>query len=143
MYTVKDVARIMDISEHTIRFYANKGLFPKMKRNINDVRQFDEDDLRWIQLVICMKSIGTPLKEIKHYIELCLEGDGTIKERYEIILKQKRSALLRMKELKKQMALLDYKENYYRDLIENHSKDKYNPIYGEDIESCSKVKDKI
>jgi len=29
------------------------------------------------------------VKDIKTYVDLCLEGDSTIHERYEIILKQK------------------------------------------------------
>lgn len=128
MYTVKDVARIMNISEHTIRFYADKGLFPNMKRNNHDVRLFDEDDLKWVQIVLCMKAIGTPLKEIKHYIELCLQGDATIEKRYQIILKQKEVALKQMRELKKQLSLLDYKIKYYQDLINHETLDSCNPV---------------
>jgi DNA-binding transcriptional MerR regulator len=40
MYTVKDVAKIMDVSEHTIRFWAKSGLLPTVKRDDNNVRLF-------------------------------------------------------------------------------------------------------
>lgn len=33
-----------------------------------------------------------------------------------------------MEDLKKQLELLDYKENYYENLIKNNEKDKYNPV---------------
>ena len=64
----------------------------------------------------------------KKYIDLCLVGDSTINERYEIILETKRKALEQMDDLKKQLELLDYKENYYKNLINNNLNDKFNPV---------------
>lgn len=33
-----------------------------------------------------------------------------------------------MKDLKQQLDVLDYKENYYKNLIEKNLKDKFNPV---------------
>lgn len=38
MYTIKEVAKKMDISEHTLRFWAKSGFFPFIKRNKNNIR---------------------------------------------------------------------------------------------------------
>ena len=35
MYTIKEVAERMDISEHTLRFWAKSGFFPFVKRKDN------------------------------------------------------------------------------------------------------------
>lgn len=67
------------------------------------------------------------MKSVKKYIDLCLVGDSTIQERYEIILDTKKKALAQMDDLKKQLELLDYKENYYKTLIANNLKDRFNP----------------
>ena len=64
---------------------------------------------------------------VKKYIDLCLIGDSTINERYDIILETKKKALEQMDDLKKQLELLDYKENYYKNLINNKLNDKFNP----------------
>ena len=53
---------------------------------------------------------------------------STIKERYQIILDTKAKALEQMEELKKQLELLDYKENFYKNLIKNHLEDEWNPM---------------
>lgn len=128
MYTIKEVADKMDISEHTLRFWAKIGFFPFLTRNDNNVRMFSENDLNWVRIVKCLRSVGTQNKDIKRYIDLCIVGDSTIKERYQIILDTKEKALEQMEELKKQLELLDYKENFYKNLIKNHLEDSWNPM---------------
>ena len=128
MYTIKEVAEKMDVSEHTLRFWAKSGFFPFLTRNDNNVRMFSENDLNWVRIVKCLRSVGTQTKDVKRYIDLCIIGDSTIKERYQIILDTKVKALEQMEELKKQLELLDYKENFYKNLIKNHLEDVWNPM---------------
>lgn len=128
MYTIKEVAEKMDISEHTLRFWAKSGFFPFVKRNQNNTRQFSDNDLEWVKIVKCLRSVGTENKAIKRYIDLCIVGDSTIEERYKIILGTKEKALMQMDELKKQLAILEYKENFYKNLIKNNLKDTWNPM---------------
>ncbi len=127
MYTIKEVSKLMDVSEHTLRFWAKSGLFPSITRDSNNIRQFSEHDLGWVKIVKCLRSVGTDNKSIKRYIDLCLIGDSTIPERYGIIKATRIKALQQMEELKKQLELLDYKESYYESLIRNNENDKFNP----------------
>ena len=128
MYTIKQVADIMDVSQHTIRFWAKSGFFPFIKRNENNIRIFSDDDLNWVKIVKCLRSVGVENKQIKKYIDLCVDGDKTIEERYKIIASTKEKALVQMEELKRQIELLEYKEGFYKDLIKNNSKDTWNPM---------------
>ena len=128
MYTIKEVADKMNVSEHTLRFWAKSGFFPFVKRNENNIRQFSDNDLEWVKIVKCLSSVGTEIKAIKKYIDLCIIGDSTIKERYQIILNTKEKALQQMEELKQQLNLLDYKENFYQNLIKNNLEDEWNPM---------------
>ena len=128
MYTIKDVAEKMDVSEHTLLFWSKSGFFPFVKRDKNNIRMFSEDDLAWVRIVKCLRSVGTENKAIKRYIDLCIQGDSTIKERYQIILDTKAKALEQLEELHKQIDLLNYKENFYKNLIKNNLKDAWNPM---------------
>lgn len=128
MYTIKEVAKKMDISEHTLRFWAKSGFFPFVQRNENNIRMFSEDDLGWVKIVKCLRSVGTENKAIKRYIDLCIQGDSTIEERYNIILETKKKALEQFDELQQQLKILDYKEEYYQNLIKNHLEDRFNPM---------------
>lgn len=128
MYTIKEVSEKMEVSEHTLRFWSKSGFFPFVKRDANNIRQFSDADLNWVRIVKCLRSVGTDNKSIKRYIDLCIKGDSTIKERYEIILETKEKALQQMEELKKQLSLLDYKEKFYQNLIKNNLEDCWNPM---------------
>lgn len=135
MYTIKEVADKMEVSEHTLRFWAKSGFFPFLTRDDNNIRRFSDDDLQWVKIVKCLRSVGTQNKDIKRYIDLCILGDSTIKERYQIILDTKAKALEQMEDLKRQLALLDYKENFYKTLIEKNLEDTWNPMNKNKIEA--------
>lgn len=128
MYTIKEVAEKMDVSEHTLRFWAKSGFFPFVQRNQNNIRMFSDKDLEWVKIVKCLRSVGTENKAIKRYIDLCIIGDSTILERYEIIKSTKKKALQQQEELEKQLALLDYKEKFYENLVKGNLKDTWNPM---------------
>lgn len=89
---------------------------------------FSEDDLGWVKIVKCLRASGTDNKSIKRYIDLCIIGDTTIPERYEIIRATKEKAKQQMQEIQQQMDLLNYKEKYYKNLIKNNLNDNFNPI---------------
>jgi DNA-binding transcriptional MerR regulator len=43
-----------------------------------------------------------PIKEIKHFIDWCSDGDSTLQIRYELFMERKASVEAQMEELKKQ-----------------------------------------
>lgn len=128
MYTIKDVSDKMDVSEHTLRFWAKSGFFPFVKRNENNIRQFSDNDLEWVRIVKCLRKVGIDNKSIKRYIDLCIAGDSTLKERYKIIKATKQKAKKQMEELQTQLNMLDYKEKFYENLIKNNLEDSWNPM---------------
>lgn len=130
MYTVKQAADIMDISVHTLRFYANNNLFPFIQRNYNNVRLFSDKDLEWIKLVKCLRETGMPLEDVKKYVDLCVEGDGTVRERYDMLTAQKARAEEQARELRGCIDLLTYKVNYYGECLDKQTKDRCNPATG-------------
>lgn len=111
-----------------MRFWAKSGFFPFLTRDENNIRRFSENDMQWIRIVKCLRSVGTQNKDIKRYIDLCVEGDSTIRERYEIILNTKAKALKQLDELKKQIDVLNYKEDFYKNLMNGKMEDIWNPM---------------
>jgi DNA-binding transcriptional MerR regulator len=128
MFTIKEVSEMMNVSEHTLRFWAKSGFFPFVTRNKNNVRMFSDRDLSWVYIVKCLRSTGADNKAIKRYLDLCVIGDSTIEERYEIIKSTRAKAEVQMRELLKQMEVLDKKEEYYENMMANNGNDKCNPM---------------
>lgn len=128
MLTIKEVAKAVEESEHTIRYYCKEGLFPFLTRDKNNVRKFTEEDLEGVRIVLCLRDTGMPLSKIKEYMDLCTQGDSTLNERLEIIRKQKEKAYLQMQEFQKKIDHLEWKEKHYIEMIEKGTEDDCNPI---------------
>lgn len=126
-YTVKEVADIMKISVHTIRYYDNEGLIPFVSRTQSNIRMFSEYDLSWIRTVHCLRATNLSINDIKKYIDLCLKGNKTIPQRAKIIFNQEKNLKEHLKQLQEQMKVLQIKKKYYTDLLNNKSKDIWNP----------------
>lgn len=116
-YTISEVAKIMDVAPSTLRYYDNEGLLPFVDR-VNGRRVFKDDDFKGLRIIHCLRNTGMPVKEIKKYIDLCQDGDDTLEERLQIILKQKESILQQLEELQTNLKHIEFKEWYYRTAIE-------------------------
>jgi DNA-binding transcriptional MerR regulator len=65
-----------------------------------------------------MKNSGVSIKDIKKYMDLCSEGDGTLKERLEIFLERKEAVQKQIQELNKVMETINHKIWYYQTAID-------------------------
>ncbi|KAB2331721.1 MerR family transcriptional regulator [Bacillus mesophilum] len=127
MYTVKEVSKLLDLTEHTVRFYSDKGLVPSLQRDKNNNRLFDQESINWLIGVKFLKQCGMSVEDIKSYVDLCLEGNSTIQERYEIILKQKEIAQVQLEEAKRTVKYMEEKASHYFDIINGLMPDDTNP----------------
>jgi DNA-binding transcriptional MerR regulator len=115
-YTISQVAEMMNVSVHTLRYYDKEGLLPDVER-VNGRRVFTDKDFGWLKVLNCLKNTGMPIKEIRSYINLCKQGDSTLQERYEIILRQKKSIEQQIEFLQYNLKEINYKEWYYETAI--------------------------
>lgn len=117
MYTVKDVARMLDLSEHTVRYYTDKGLVPNLQRDEHNNRLFDDRSLSWLLAVKFLRHGNMTIEDIKTYIDLCLLGESTITERYNIISRQRETALRQLEEAKERVEYMEQKAQHYLDYM--------------------------
>lgn len=127
MYTVKEAAKIVDLTEHTIRYYTDMGLIPSVKRDKNNNRLFDERSISWLIGIKRLKECGMSIKDIKRYVDLCLVGTSTVNERYEMMIKQKKDADAMLEEAKQLAAYMERKVKHYHDIVTGKCEDNTNP----------------
>ncbi len=106
----------MNVNPATIRYWDSEGLLPYIKRE-NGRRVFEDKDFKWLRVLNCMKNINMPIKKIKEYVELALQGDSTLQERYELILEQKKFIQNQINDLNTCLQEFEYKEWYYKTAI--------------------------
>ena len=117
MYSMKEACTLTNMTYENLKFYCNEGLVPNVKRDRRNYRVFDKHDIKWIQSLNCLKSCGMSIAEMKQYLALCMEGEGTIPERKVILAEKKENLLQSITELQKAVAYIDWKQRSYDDVL--------------------------
>lgn len=113
VYTVGEMAKLLGVPASTLRYYDKEGLLPFVERSPGGMRLFREKDYEWLQTITCMKKTGMPLKEIRTYIEMAMEGDSTIEARLRMLWNRREEVRAQMADLQKTLDMLDFKCWYY------------------------------
>ena len=112
-YTIGEAAAELGMPASTIRYYEKNGLIPNQQRTESGRRLFDEDDLEWMRFVERLKASGMPIREIREYIKLYMEGDATISERRRMVYERRDAIDAQLKDLMLARDYIDYKCWFY------------------------------
>ena len=116
--TIAEISRRFGLSQDTLRYYERIGLIPGINRNKSKVRDYTEEDCRWIEFIKCMRSAGLPIEVLIEYVTLFQKGDKTIEARKELLTEQRRLLIEKMEEMKKTLERLNYKiESYEQSVV--------------------------
>ena len=55
MYTVGEMAKLLNIPGSTLRYYDKEGLLPFVERSSGGIRMFQEKDYEWLKVISCLK----------------------------------------------------------------------------------------
>lgn len=122
MFTPKEVCEEVGISYETLKFYCNEGLVPNVKRDKNNYRIFDEKNIAWLKGLQCLKKCGMSIKDMKLYMNYCMEGQSTIPERKEMLNKLNESLVKRINDLNECIDFIENKQTFYDDVLDGKIK---------------------
>lgn len=117
LYTMMQVCKETNMTYQTLKFYCNEGLVPNVKRDKNNRRVFDARDVAWISNLTCLKKCGLSIQEMKEYLALCLQGESSIPQRKEMLAQKQEVLRQRQKELEDSIAYIDWKQNFYDEVL--------------------------
>ncbi|MGM9663181.1 MAG: MerR family transcriptional regulator [Oscillospiraceae bacterium] len=112
-YTVGEMAKRLGISASALRYYDQEGLLPFVERSGGGIRMFKDSDYEWLKVIECLKKTGMPLKDIRDFIHMAMQGDNTIDERLALIIRRQEAVRRQMEELRQTLETLDFKRWYY------------------------------
>ncbi len=111
--TIKEVAEKYDISTDALRYYERVGMIPSVTRSAGGIRNYTDDDIAWVELVICMRGAGLPVEAIIEYVRLFKEGDSTMQARLDLLKEQRENLLMQRKKIEETINRLNYKISVY------------------------------
>ncbi|BAP85080.1 MerR family transcriptional regulator [Paucilactobacillus hokkaidonensis JCM 18461] len=117
-YSIGEVAQKMGTNTSTLRYYDKKGLLPFVDRDDAGRRKFKDNDFNFLEVINCLKKSGVPIKDIGKFINLCLQGDETLRERYDYLDKEENVLEIKVREMQEQLDFLRFKKWYYKTSVE-------------------------
>jgi len=112
--TIKETSKKYGITQYTLRYYEQIGMIPPVTRTSGGLRDYKSEDLDWVELVLCMRNAGLPVKVMVEYLKLYQEGDSTILARLHLLVDQQKVLLEQKKQIDETLKRLNYKISRYQ-----------------------------
>ena len=113
MTTISEVSKSFEISADTLRYYERVGMIPPVNRTPSGLRDYTEDDCKWVELAKCMRSAGLPIEVMIEYVKLTQRGDETISARGELLREQREKLLAQKAAIESTLDRLNFKIDRY------------------------------
>ncbi|MGM9665520.1 MAG: MerR family transcriptional regulator [Eubacteriales bacterium] len=123
MYTIGQVSEMFNLPISTLRYYDKEGLLPNIER-VSGIRKFGDKEIEALRVIECLKKSGLEIKQIKQFMQWCVEGSSTYPKRKELFEAQKKRVEEEIERMKKVLDMLKFKCWYYSEAIKNGNENK-------------------
>lgn len=113
--TIAEVAKKYGLTPDTLRYYERVGLLHNIARTSGGVRNYSEEDCRWVEYIKCMRSAGVSVETLVEYVMLFHQGKETIPARKNLLLEQRKQIVDKIEELNAVLERLDWKLDGYEE----------------------------
>lgn len=107
--TIKEVSEKYGISQDTLRYYERVGMIPPVTRTPSGIRNYTDEDVKWVEMALCMRGAGLPVEVMIEYLKLFQKGDETIPARLDLLTEQREVLLEQKKQIEQTLDRLNYK----------------------------------
>lgn len=107
MYTVKQVAKKLDVSTETIRYYTRLGIINPSRDSGNGYRYYSDKDIHLIKFVRKAKEYGLTIHEISEILDRSQKGESPcpiVKSMVKNRLQETRYKIRELLELEKRLS---------------------------------------
>ena len=123
MYTIGQVSEMFGLPISTLRYYDKQGLFPEMER-VSGIRKFNDTELEALRVIECLKKSGLEIKDIKQFMDWCVEGASTYSQRKALFEKQRETLEAEIAHMDQVLDMLKFKCWYYEQAAQDGSEDR-------------------
>jgi DNA-binding transcriptional MerR regulator len=116
--TIKEVCEQYDIKPDTLRYYERVGVIPEVHRTESGIRDYTDEDLKWVKNAICMRAAGVPIEMLIEYVRLYPLGAPTFEARRDLLADARTAIVEARRKYDIALAKLDYKISKYDEALE-------------------------
>lgn len=121
--TIAEVAKKYELTADTLRYYERVGLIPSVNRTGGGIRDYSEQDCRWIEFIKCMRGAGLPIEVLIEYVALFQRGPSTHDARKHLLIDQRDQLVERIADMQKTLERLNLKIERYEQAVMPAEKD--------------------
>ena len=108
----------------TLRYYDKQGLFPNMER-VSGIRKFSDTEIEALRVIECLKKAGMEIKDIRQFMDWCVEGPSTYPAAQGTCLRRRRLHMeAEIEHMNRALDMLKFKCWYYEQAIQDGSEDR-------------------
>ncbi|MHA7964768.1 MerR family transcriptional regulator [Paenibacillus sp. CAU 1782] len=116
--TIAEISERFGLSQDTLRYYERIGLIPPVNRSKGGIREYTEEDIKWVDFIKCMRqSAGLPVEVLIEYVTLFRQGDDTLETRKELLVDQRSRLAEKIQDMTNTLLRLDDKIERYEHTI--------------------------
>lgn len=115
--TIKEVCEKFDITPDTLRYYERVGVIPEVNRTPGGIRDYNEEDIAWVENAVCMRSAGVPVEMLIEYVKLYQQGDETLEARKNLLMETKNEIQKQLDKYQATMDRLNFKISRYEEAV--------------------------
>lgn len=116
--TIAQVSERTGLTKDTLRWYESEGLIPRVDRDHSGYRAYDESAVRMIELVVCLRRTGMPVREMRDFVSMVAEGAASHGRRMTLLGEHRRRVLAQVAQLQEDLGSIDDKVDHYARLID-------------------------
>lgn len=116
--TIKEVSKLCGVSQDTLRYYERVGMIPPVNRTVGGIRDYTEEDIRWVELAKCMRGAGLSVESLVEYVRLFRQGEQTFHRRLELLRDQRRKLLEQQNRINETLERLNLKISRYEQAVQ-------------------------
>ncbi len=115
--TIKEVCNKFNVTADTLRYYERVGVIPEVHRTVSGIRDYTEEDIKWVENAICFRSAGMPVEMLIDYVRMFREGSHTIEARCSLLKEAREKIMEEQRKYNEALEKLDYKISRYEEAV--------------------------
>ena len=115
--TIKEVCEKYELTPDTLRYYERVGVIPEVNRTKGGIRDYTEEDEKWVANAVCMRSAGVPVEMLIEYVKLFQQGDSTFQARRDLLAEARVEVQKQLDKYQATMDRLNYKISRYDEAL--------------------------
>ena len=114
--SISEVAAETGLTTSTLRYYEQEGLLrDAVTRSGSRQRRYAAEQVRWVGFITKLRSTGMPIRDIRRYVELARDGDGTTGQRLALLVEHRERVLAQLAEVQASLDAIDFKIRTYEE----------------------------